>query len=170
MPFSESEVAEMQNVFFEASLEGYSSNSSRKYLERATGAKLIKFSRDRFVVEDRYWVGNDDYSNGITLLRRNGTPVWAMSYFGRYDKEAIPCLKAALRQNYSNRIFFGGRGPEKFESDDGLVYTNSLEFPGSFVFFSGREEIRSRGLLGWHNYYGQLLGTKELSHMEFLHD
>lgn len=85
-----------------------------------------------------------------------------MQYFGEYHAEAIPCLKAALREAYSRREFIGGRGPKTFQQGE-YTYWNHCERDG-FGSFYGREGVnkgycgkRGSGTIGSHSYQGGLM-------------
>ena len=95
----------------------------------------------------------------MTVVSFEDIPVWMMQYFGEYDKEAIPCLKAALRVAYERKEFNGGRGPNLFRYG-GCVYRNFPDDVRSIPeYFSGSEEIRgtSSTARGWHRYQGGLM-------------
>lgn len=151
-----------QEVFFEAMMDGYAGNleNSTKTVD-SEGYKTITFVHGDFKVVDRYCVTpNSDFSAGTTTIfykpEDRWTPVWWMSYGGRYPFYLIHFLKSALRATYEKKEFCGGRGP-KFFRGFGESYENNWE--GDFYFFSGKEEIHTclgRGM-GGHQYFGMAL-------------
>lgn len=160
-------IAEMKAVFFEAMIIGYASEEKLKKssIAELPGSKLIPpYVKGPWKVSDPYLVTPlSSFSGGTTIISYEGVPVWMMQYFGQYPKEAVPCLKAALRTAYENRQFFGGRGPESFGYGP-FRYTN---YSPRNVWknhrfgdrFNGDEEVRENGgkLLGWHTYHGGLM-------------
>ena len=154
--------AEMKTIFFEAMNVGYATDAPKKQsILWLPNNQTIEYKRGQWRVVDTYHVTQlGPRSGGTTLIAYEETPIWMMQYFGEYEKEAIQCLKAALRTAYENKQFFGGRGPESFQCGE-YVYTNSSprNVWRNHNFgdrFNGEEEIcdsRAR-LYGWHTYQG----------------
>lgn len=150
--------AQIQDVFFDAMLEGYVGKPNKSWNPGLPGSKVIEYRRESWLVVDSYIVSEKSpYSGGTTYIYYDGVPVWMMQYFGFYDGCAIPTLKAALREAYEERIFFGGRGPRTFLQDV-HTYRNSTR-SNDFKSFSGREEIENvdAEFCGFHQYQGGLL-------------
>ncbi len=154
---------ELEQVWLDAMAAGWVSGSKSEILPRYPHTQLSRYMSpdSRFVVED-HWLSlpGVDASSGETHIYLDGVPVWVMQYYGWYDHLAIPVLKEALSINYlKNRIFFGGRGPNKYEC--GNVYYFNYPNPGSsFKEFAGREDVMDVSLgikRGYHRYQGGLL-------------
>jgi hypothetical protein len=157
--FQLSEIRAMRHAFFGAVAVGYAYDAPAR-VEESTGAKIIEFNSNGFIVQDRWWLGRDDFSFGTCLMLYEGKPVWSMSYRGAYAKRAIPCLKHALQENYRAEIFYGGRGPRTFRYEN-LIYHNTPKHEGIFHEFWGMESVRVRSTseaIGWYRYHGGLLG------------
>lgn len=111
-------------------------------------------------VEDKWTsVSGSTQSYGRTVITRDGIPVWYMQYAGWYEDAATPHLKAALTESYRDRMFIGGRGPRRFDSEK-LIYRNVLGPNSGFTAFHGREFIRARdngAMLGVHYYSGGVM-------------
>ena len=86
-----------------------------------------------------------------------------MHYGGWYQAVAIPLLKAALREAYVHKKFFGGRGPRDFQqviSGNPLQYLNHFDPDlNQFSRFRGHETVTYYDgfLLGEHHYFGGLM-------------
>lgn len=155
-------IEEMKDIFFAAMNTGYTANEKQRKSSLAgiPGYKVITFVSGYWKVIDAYQVSPlGDKSGGTTHILYDGTPTWMMHYFGQYPEEAIPCLKAALRETYVKKRFVGGRGPDCFIHEN-YMYRNQSPF-GNFRYFSGREHIEDRkyvkDLYGWHVYHGGLM-------------
>lgn len=148
---------EMRGVFFEAMNAGYAAENKpmKGSIAVLRGSKTTYHAQGPWEVNDVWFVTPlSTYSGGMTIISYKGVPVWMMQYFGKYEKTAISCLKAALRAAYSERKFFGGRGPEEFIHGK-YVYENDLGASRDFQDFSGRESVRDEtGEIGWHAYQG----------------
>jgi hypothetical protein len=143
-----------RGIFFEAMQQGYASSPPKRTLDEMPGAKTIKFELEKWRVLDTYIVtpaGN--YSGGTTCLWYDQVPVWMMQYIGEYRPDAIPCLKAALRENYQKKKFYGGRGPEFTHFDD-YTYINQVEENDFNKRVLGEETIFDAAgkKVGWHRY------------------
>ncbi len=94
-----------------------------------------------FRLEDTYYVHpSSSKSVGMTRIWCRGEMVWHMSYGGYYAKEATPCLKAALMENYRRGIFLAGRGRDLYQ----LGNCRYIIRPGahrSFERFSAQESV-----------------------------
>lgn len=157
---------EIEAEFLAAMNKGYAAMDKPKKgaIVELPGSKLVPpYTRGPWKVVDFYLVSTlSQYSGGMTIISYQGVPVWMMQYFGEYEEAAIPCLKAALRTAYAEKVFLNGRGPRSFWHD-GYRYRNMPtivprnRFPqGSF---EGTEEIEDAEgkRCGWHNYQGGLM-------------
>ncbi|MBI2025431.1 hypothetical protein HYT04_01430 [Candidatus Kaiserbacteria bacterium] len=160
-------LSEMKEVFFDAMMAGYASATK---VQKATivelpGSKLAPpYERGPWLVVDPYLVTPmSSYSGGMTVILYERMPVWMMQYYGSYPAEAIPCLKAALRETYSKRQFFGGRGPTNHFSFGEFYYLNEIDDGyrnqrDHFKLFAGSEWVGHRNAkVGWHMYKGGLM-------------
>jgi len=151
---------EAKETFFRAMERGYASDTPMVRPIGLPGHKLYEYAEGRYIVTDCYWkTPHSAYSGGTTLIYVDGSPIWSMRYFGRYDKAAIPFLKSVLAEEYRMRRFFGGRGPQKvhdFVGESAATYHNTCLRP-EFDQFNGREsiyEIETRYEFGYHSYEG----------------
>ena len=148
--------------FFEAMLAGYASGVEKGAIPEMPGSKAIEWTNDRngnWRVLDTYIVTPfSAYSGGTTLIWLNDIPVWMMQYLGHYPKEAIPCLRAALRTAYEAEEFFGGRGPEIF-THKGYTYVNNVRVNDFFMDARGEEMIfgPDGSIIGKHSYQSTFL-------------
>ena len=162
-------VVEMKAVFFEAMMAGYASTEKivKSSIAELPGSKLIPpYVKGPWKVSDPYLVNVplSSYSGGMTIISYESVPVWAMQYFGRYDEVGVHCLKAALRDTYSRKVFCGGRGERDFEYGIYHYWNDPLpHFGGSigrldiFNSFAGREQVTDGATgttIGWHSYQG----------------
>jgi hypothetical protein len=152
---------EVELEFFHAMRAGYATNAPKKTIESLPRSKVIPYENGFYRIYDVYYApAGSDASAGSTVIWYKGTPVWMMSYQGRYTKECSSFLKQALRFNYEANYFVGGRGPEEFKGDGGWLYQNKVCQGSSFSRFSGREGIVKNGSIifgGYHEYQGMLL-------------
>ncbi len=140
--------------FIDAMQAGYAKSPSKGTIKEMPGSKTIEYEKDGFRLLDAYLVTpQSSFSGGMTTEWFHDIPVWMMQYFGSYDDDAIPCLKAALKMNYEQRLFFGGRGPEFFTLD-GYTYVNNVTENDFFGRSSGEERIfgPTGKLAGWHRH------------------
>jgi hypothetical protein len=153
---------EAREAFFLAMMAGYASVArvEKRTILELPGSKMIRFEYGRYTIIDTWWtVPDSPYSFGQTIIYRDDIPVWVMQYQGDYAEDAIPFLKEALREAYSNRNFIGGRGPAKYERDGWYYENHSVRKPGStsimvansFQMFSTFESIIGPG--GWKGYH-----------------
>ncbi len=156
-------VEEIQSMFFEAMLHGWAAGASPEVLPDGSEQYVYPPPEEKsdWQVTDRYWVNaGEKYSWGYTLITYRGQPVWHMSYWGWYEKEAIPFLQECLLENYRAGVFHGGRGANCEQVDSGLAYYN-YDCKGDFSEFKGREKIAMESAkiteLGTHSYQGGLL-------------
>lgn len=76
-----------------------------------------------------------------------------MQYGGYYQKGF---LKRALMAAYSQRKWFGGRGPASF-TEEGLTYLNNFKLT-RFENWEGKETVfRKSESLGWHKYSSMIM-------------
>lgn len=168
-----------REAFFHTMLHGWASGSKNAVKTEVPGSPNNKEStyiagfmhkKDFFRVVDRYCVSETGKSAGTTTIWFHRDPIWFMSYGGAYLKEDIPFLKNALVSVYSEKQFFGGRGPTSFAQavlhlNGGiLVYTNEVEKDSTFEKFRGKEAIigpakdgGSQEVRGRHDYWGMSL-------------
>lgn len=139
-----------KEIFFMALLAGYASN------KKTNG---VPFVHGKYRLIDK-WETNDfsDGSAGTTMILFDGQLIWWMSYGGAYPKEAISFLKEALAAAYKKSMFFGGRGPDRFERAGKFLYLNNFEGI-LFENFSGIERIFNEDAveIGSHRYMGHAL-------------
>ena len=147
----------IMDTFFEAMLSGYASDVKKGTMSELPGSKMIPYACGSWEAVDTYLVTPlCNRSGGMTVISYEEIPVWMMSYFGEYDKEAIPCLKAALRHLYERENFYGWRGPDIFRHG-GFTYRNSPDNTSSMPdHFTGIEEVCGIDgtVKGWHRYHG----------------
>jgi hypothetical protein len=75
----------------------------------------------------------------------NELPLWRMDYWGSYEDDAIPVLKAGLAAAYTNEQFIGGRGVPIHPSPSGdMNYYNQPDMGSDFNRFSGMEGVLKR--------------------------
>ena len=155
-----------RETFFKLLLAGYASGVTPKRIPRFEGDPGTK----RNVWQDLYgWTGIDEWrttgigdgSNGTTSIYYKNCLVWEMQYGGSYPKEAVPFLRQALRINYRQRIWHGGRGPDLLEGKT-FRYRNELEGKNDFGEFGGVEYVDRKTNGGWitvgrHFYRGGFL-------------
>ena len=161
-----------ESIFFKAMCAGYAVEGTDHWEREPFGhgyANVIAYDEELWAVRDRWLVGQNGHSAGWTVITYDSNPIWHMQYWGRYEKRAIPLLKAALRSNYEQEIFHGGRGPTQFVDEarfPDMLYANVMRNHERFGFerFSGVEGILAKGEgsellkhLGFHEYQGGLL-------------
>jgi hypothetical protein len=148
-----------QQIVFEGLLAGYASGNAEA--EEVNGVTRLVHADKEWRITDEYVMTQLDGigSGGTTLMYYNDQPIWMMQYWGRYKKEALPCLKEALRTAYSAEEWVGGRGPAVHACENGWKYMNYVNQPDSFFSFSGEERVYSPEgeFAGWHKYGGQWL-------------
>lgn len=149
---------QIESIFFKAMLEGYVFGVKKIRIPDLPGYKAIPFRDGDYYVLDHYCVtSNSLKSAGTTTIWYQDVPVWVMNYGGFYEESAISFLKSALRLQYEERQFNGGRGP-LVHTDGTLIYRN-MSSPNDFSGFQGRENIHNVYgiLLGYHDYWGMSL-------------
>jgi len=162
-----------REAFFHAMSRGWASGSKEAVKVEAPGISGSKettyitgllYGKEWFRVVDRYCVSEAGKSAGTTTIWFHHDPVWFMSYGGAYLKEDIPFLKDALMRVYSEKRFFGGRGPTSLAQgvphvkSGVLVYANEIEKDSTFEKFRGKEAIIGpTGVRGQHDYWGMAL-------------
>lgn len=140
--------------FLEAMKTGYANTPAKGTIAEMPGSKTIEYRHGKWRVFDAYLVTPQSaYSGGSTIIWYGPVPIWMMQYLGHYDKEAIPCLKAALKENYQAGKFRGGRGPEWFVND-GYTYINVVEHNNFSNHSWGKEAIYGPDgkMAGYHRY------------------
>jgi hypothetical protein len=154
-------LAEIKGAFFEGMNVGYVADKPKKNtITELPGSKMVLYVSGPWKLTDVYHVTPlSSMSGGTIVIAYEDVPVWMMQYFGQYYEEAIPCLKAALRQAYSNCHFIGGRGPHHFVFKE-YIYKNSEDiFPQDFKLFRGEEKVHDKSgiIFGRHLYHGGLM-------------
>jgi hypothetical protein len=154
--------AEIQKMFFEAMNAGYAAEGKPRKgsIAELPGSKTITYAKDPWLVVDVYQVTPiSTFSGGTTHIWYEGAEVWMMQYFGWYYEEAIPCLKAALRESYAKKEFCGGRGPTFLETKAPKLHYMNKPDKCSFDWFHGVETIETPGgaTMGIHRYQGGLM-------------
>lgn len=154
----EGDLESIQNKFFDAMAHGWACNADAKKIEvpQFPGSKGILYEHGQFRVLD-FYMTHFNFSTGTTIIWFRGKPLWVMHYGGRYEKEAIPFLKSCLHRAYSERRFYGGRGPY-FMKNDRFTYVNRIEH-NNFREFAGEERVfnSDEQCLGYHWYRGMSL-------------
>lgn len=108
-------------------------------------------------------------------------PVWSLTYQACYGMRDLFFLKTALLKSFRLSSFVGGRGPVRFDSEDGKYRYYNLAKNGhhfsedqptrdhegdDFTAFHGRERIvlceDESVERGWCQYQGGLLVSKDL--------
>lgn len=168
-------IEQLQSFFFRAMLNsGWVGGGEITESTDHDGYKLVRFfdEQNELLLIDTWCSGDSGYSSGSTTIymgrreQQGGkeqfiwVPVWAMTYMGRYDDEAISIVKAALREAYKSGQFFGGRGLPTFDRED-WHYRNSIASHSTddmFAYFTGTEEVTCEDIPhGYHHYTGILL-------------
>lgn len=162
------QVARLQQFFIEGAAQGYAGD--REKTRGDFGSKVYRYERDYLIYLDMYFT-NGEYTSGSTTIFEQGLAIWQMQYQG-WCKDDNPnilsFLKLALKTNYVQGIWLGGRGPAIYRSDKWrfLEYTNEFTGTDPFFCFSGLEMIRDLKTLKadkvfWHRYQGMLLAPVE---------
>lgn len=156
------DVQTVKRFFFEAMKSGWAMPVPKSPIPSLPGSKSIPFRIGEYQLLDYYFIApGSDSSYGTTVIWVAERPVWVMHYGGWYKKEAIPLLKAALRETYLQNQFVGGRGPREYrEENSPLLYRNHIEADNSFTAFHGFENVVDTeygSILGEHRYFGGLM-------------
>jgi len=147
---------QLKEFFFTAMLGGYAGNSESSEIPGMPGYKAIRYEEGELLLVDAYCTTPRSIrSSGTTTIFLSGNPIWWMTYYGEYEKVAIPFLKKVLSETYKNRSFCGGRGPSGFLYEGDFKYHNTLK-RNDFADFAGAESIcdRDNNPLGWHKFHG----------------
>lgn len=152
------DIQTVQDVFFDAMAAGWAHDVQKETIAEMPGSKIISFTQGDFRVLDHYLTSPSGKSAGTTAIWHQDQPVWVMQYGGHYTEFGISFLKSALRKAYTERNFYGGRGPEEMSFTDHVVYQNRIE-RNSFEDFLGEERVFILGeaVYGYHWYRGMLL-------------
>jgi len=169
---------QVMDCFFDGGLAGYAGGGKYVPILGIPGMKSFIQTYEMpepgsaLVYNDAYGsVGPESFGfTTITLATHGGyeqTPIWEMQYEGREfsdDKAVISLLKKALLATYSEKIFYGGRGPARYTSPNfsGLTYMNRLVIQGrgsNFRHFRGQEVVNGSAcsMKFCYNYSGKLL-------------
>ncbi len=156
------DIAQVQQFFFKAMLEGWTTGGQEVEMPNMPGYTALPFQEGDLRLIDCYCVNPmSRKSAGTTTISLQGIPVWVMHYGGFYEEGAIVFLKQALLKVYQDHEFIGGRGPRLYVRGD-LLYVNEPD--GDFTKFNGREEIfniedglKNKTSLGFHEYWGMSL-------------
>jgi hypothetical protein len=151
-----------QGHFFEAMKSGYIGESAGKRAGEFPGSNILEYSFNDWKVVDSYIVSPiSTHSGGTTTIYYGEIPIWMMQYLGWYQKEAIPCLKTALRQSYVAGHYHGGRGPVT-HLHEGYLYSNQVRENDFWNRTVGQETIFSpQGIdVGQHIYQAMWLIDK----------
>ena len=149
------DILEVQEVFFKGMIRGWAAGCDKFAVPDMPGYKEISYQEGKFRLLDRYCISRSKKSAGTTTIWYEDDPIWVMNYGGYYVSRAMGIVKNAIRDNYQDKIFFGGRGP--FIHVEGtLIYTNR-PVVNNFAKFEGREEVLDTEfgiLLGFHDCWG----------------
>jgi hypothetical protein len=121
------------------------------------GSHDLRFEEDRWAYHDSYFGGSDFIGEEVVYFE--GTPVWAMNYYGRILRadllsaaQAGQMIKASLSRMYREDRFLGGF--EHTEQD--LTYVDASN--GTVDCFRGRELIRRGQVTAYElEYHGGLI-------------
>ncbi len=140
---------EAEAVVLRGLAKGYASGAKAIPVPGNPNAKYYEYTEGPWYLRDDYEIDpvtkksigrvrlehtSDEYPNRL---------VWAMSYGGQYEKDAVPCLKAALMANYEKGVFNFGRGLNEYVQGD-YVYMIASMGPPTFEKFFAREGIVRR--------------------------
>lgn len=149
-----------KDIFFMGMRKGYAADEPKQPVVGLPRSKLFSFEDGAYALTDCYWTtAISGYSGGTTLIYHDGSPIWSMRYYGRYDKAVIPFLKKVLMTAYALDVFVAGRGDlwQKGHADGyDVTYRNECKYQ-SFDDFKGRESItepRFGRVFGWHEFEG----------------
>lgn len=144
-------ITEILSFFFEAMSHGWvvSTTATPGSLP---GYEKILYQRGLLKLSDEWYkTSGESRSMGSTHIYFGQTLLWAMTYEGYYQQEALPVVLSALLQAYETNQFYGGRGIPN-TTHKGLLYVNKLE-NNTFLSASGEEEVFSgKESLGKHTY------------------
>lgn len=114
------------------------------------GFKSFTFIEGNLKLVDTYFEGG--HTGGMTIIWENDVPVWVMNFAGYYHKNEVPTLIKALKTEYDQPWFNGGRGPNIL-IDEERIYINIVENT-NFESARGHERITDQNgnVLGWHFY------------------
>lgn len=135
--FVEAYGMELQGFFYEATRKDYSGECI--VVESNENVEVVKYERDDWTYVDECF-GNEPFS-GIVTIFYEGIVCFSMVYGGK----ALPltgtgaiyeCLKQALMATNEKHPW---RGPNSFEADNGLRYTNMWH--GDINKFYGQEKV-----------------------------
>lgn len=149
---------EVKSFFFKAMLKGWAAIGNKIKIAEMPGYKAIPYRDGDLSLLDNYCVTpNSNYSAGTKTIWYKDNPIWFMSYYGNYFKDAIPIVQKALYNAYQNGVFYGGRGVPRYYDND-LVYINEQNLD-DFTNFSGSERVvklrnREGDIRGFHFYGG----------------
>lgn len=136
--------------------------SGRNAVQLADGSKELAYRQDQWGYRDRYF-GFDPFAGG-EIVWLEGSPVWAMNYYGRTLIDWLPTdtvsstdiftfLRGALREIAADRPY---RGPTRFQEGD---FEYSDVSCGDLDAFAGVETILYRNHEVYHlEYHGGALG------------
>lgn len=143
-------VDELKDFFFKAVLHTYAGDAQEKTSALLPGYKVLQFEDGNFQYVDLYssslkldLMVYPRMTWGHTVICYKTKPVWVMFYQGFWFvgiDGVVPTLKAALKQAYQNKKFFGGRGLENFQQGE-FKYWNRVR-QNDFVLFKGDEGIK----------------------------
>lgn len=154
-------VEDAKEFFFEAMLEGYVKGGQVPgSIMNFPGSRSFHHWHDNWCLCDMFTIAPPSHvSAGTTYIWYRSTPVWMMQYNGYYRPPAVPTLTAALRDAYSERKFFGGRGPAVFAGQGNRFYVNRYE--GEFETSAHGEEMiydSNAAVIGLHRYQSVFFG------------
>jgi len=157
------DVKALREFYFEAMLEMFLGDAPRVDVPEKPGYRRIEYRRDEYRMVDEYLktLGTSSHSSGQAVIWQGDTAVWTMAITGRFEREALPVIKKALRKAFTARQFIGGRGPQHF-NDGRYSYENHFEL-WDFKEFNGRESVYQHGQfenkrwLGSQMYQGRIL-------------
>jgi hypothetical protein len=134
------EIKEIDNFLREANKATYADKNATKVSSLRPKSEDYHFEKGDLAFHDTYF-GSRDFL-GEEVIYKNGTPLWAMNYYGSVLDQSITTdvaykiLRPALMQDPG--VLIPVRGPEEYKEGD-FFYRNSIE--GDLSKFTGIEEI-----------------------------
>ncbi|MES2203285.1 MAG: hypothetical protein V4474_03135 [Patescibacteria group bacterium] len=130
--------------------DSYASSAEAHPIPEMPGWKGYEYREGDFRLLDAYFVHPDTKKSvGFTKIWYKRVLIWWMSYGGYYVKEAIPCLKAALLENYRNGIFNAGRARNGFRLGEYAYHIDTVG-RSSFERFIAHEAIHPIKAVGFY--------------------
>lgn len=133
---------DIRSFLIRAHLAGYAAGDSARKTKEVDGSTTLVFEQGDWRYHDNYFGGEPYGGREVVFFR--GKPVWMMVYYGgvlpsvKDLKPIYAFLQHALRNMPDNMPC---RGPEFFDEGVSRPYIYKCSVRGSFVNFSGEEQI-----------------------------